>query len=153
MCPAVTSVSLFASAMSFPASIARIVGTMPIMPTTAVSTISAEAIVAASINPSLPETIRTSISASSVFKSPASFSLPMQTSSGLNSRACAASSLTLVPAASAATLISLFLLITSSVCVPIEPVEPSNEIVFIFSSFLRPKQRFCLICPIKSSDI
>ena len=39
-CPAVTSVSLFASAISFPASMAAIVGRIPIMPTTAVTRIS-----------------------------------------------------------------------------------------------------------------
>ena len=40
-CPAVTNVSLFASAISFPASIAAIVGRIPNIPTIAVTRISA----------------------------------------------------------------------------------------------------------------
>ena len=62
-CPAVTSVSLFASAISFPLSIAAIVGRIPIIPTTAVSTVSASGTVTSSIRPSIPAKIFTGRSA------------------------------------------------------------------------------------------
>ena len=127
-----------ASAISLCALIASTVGVIPIIPTTAVTTISALSIVAASIRPSSPLTILTSISPIRVFNSGTSSSLPIHTSCGLNSRTCSARSATLVPAASATTLISAFLLITSNVCVPIEPVEPSIETFFIINL-----QRLC----------
>ena len=74
MWPAHTQVSLFASAMSLPASMAAIVGRMPIMPTIPVTTISADGIEHISINPSIPETTRTSVSASLTFSSSAAAS-------------------------------------------------------------------------------
>ena len=124
--------------MSLCALIASTVGVIPIIPTTAVTTISALSIVAASIRPSSPLKILTSISPIRVFNSGTSSSLPIHTSCGLNSRTCSARSATLVPAASATMLISAFLLITSNVCVPIEPVEPSIETFFIINL-----QRLC----------
>ena len=48
-------------------------------------------------------------------------------------RICSARSLTFFPALSAITSISLFFLATSSVCVPMEPVEPKTDIFFIIS--------------------
>ena len=60
--PVVTSVSLLAKAISFPAFIAAIVGCKPIIPTIAVTTILALSMHAASIRPSIPDTTRTSIS-------------------------------------------------------------------------------------------
>ena len=52
--PAITRISLLATARSFPASIAAIVGSNPAVPTMATSTISASAKVATSSNPSAP---------------------------------------------------------------------------------------------------
>ena len=54
MCPAQTSVSLFASAMFLPSRIAATVGSMPIMPTIPVTSVFALASVATSIRPSCP---------------------------------------------------------------------------------------------------
>ena len=54
-CPAQTNVSLLANAIFFPALIAEIVGRIPIIPTKAITTISASGSVASSIKPSIPE--------------------------------------------------------------------------------------------------
>ena len=70
-CPAVTSVSLFASAIVFFALMASTVGRSPNIPTTAVTKISACGSVATSISPSMPETILMSISRSLCRKSAA----------------------------------------------------------------------------------
>ena len=78
ICPAVTSVSLFASAISFPALIASIVGRIPIIPTIAVTTICESFQDAAASNPSIPDKISTSRSAVFIFSS-AAFSSDMST--------------------------------------------------------------------------
>ena len=107
MWPAVTNVSLFARAMSFPASMAAMVGRMPIIPTTAVTTISADSSVAASIRPSMPLTTLTSRSATAALSSFAFSFSQRQAIFGLNSLICSSSLLTLLPAARAVTSISL----------------------------------------------
>ncbi len=103
MCPAVTRVSLLARAISLPASMAAMVGRIPIMPTTAVTTISASGSVAAWISPSMPETTLTSRSATFTRSSAALASSQTQATLGANSRICSSSRPMLLPAASAVT--------------------------------------------------
>ena len=74
ICPAVTSVSLLARAISFPARIASMVGRIPIIPTMAVTRMSASGMAAISKRPSIPETTFTSRSATAVFSFSAAFS-------------------------------------------------------------------------------
>ena len=131
ICPAVTNVSLLASAISFPALIASIVGRIPIIPTIAVTRISVSFMVATSRSPSMPATICVSVSATFTRNSSAFSSDHTATICGWNSRICSSSILILLPAASPSTSISPFSLTTSSVCVPIEPVEPKIAIFFI----------------------
>ncbi len=57
ICPAVTRVSLLARAMSFPASMAAMVGRIPIMPTMAVTRICDSGCTATRSRPSMPKTI------------------------------------------------------------------------------------------------
>ena len=136
MCPAVTSVSLFASAISLPASMAAIVGRMPIIPTIAVTSISLPSICAISRSPSIPLTTFVPVSRIRLFSSSAFSSAHTPTSLGWNSRICCSSNVILFPAARASTSISLFSLTTSRVCVPIDPVDPSIAIFFICASCL-----------------
>ena len=131
ICPAVTSVSLFASAMFFPARIPSIVGRIPIIPTIAVTRISVSFCTATSFSPSIPDTTFTFKSLIFSLSSFAFSSSQTAASTGRNSRICASKSSMLLPAASAMTWISWFSLTTSSVCVPMEPVEPSIAIFFI----------------------
>ena len=72
--PAHTSVSLFARAMRFLASIAASVGFKPTEPDTAVTTQSAASIVAASISPSIPLPTLMPVSASEILSCAAAFS-------------------------------------------------------------------------------
>ena len=132
ICPAVTNVSLLARAICLPDWIAAMVGRMPIIPTTAVTTVFASSSVAASINPSIPETIRTFISRTFVLNSCAFFSSQTAARRGLNSRICCSSSLILLWAARAVISRSPCSLATSSVWVPIDPVEP-NIAIFLIS--------------------
>ena len=143
MCPAVTSVSLLASAISLPALIAAIVGLMPIIPTTAVRTISAVLITAVSIRPSIPVTILTSVSLTFIFNSSAFFSLYTHTTCGLNSLICFSNISMLLPAARLTTFKSSFALTISRVCVPIEPVEPRTAIFFILILISKHLSLFC----------
>ena len=136
ICPAVTSVSLFASAISFFALIASIVGRIPIIPTIAVTRISTSGSVEISINPSMPLTTFTSRSLTDSFNSEADFSSQTATAFGANSRICFSKSTILLPAANAATCKSLYSLTTSNVWVPIEPVDPNTAIVFIKNPLL-----------------
>ena len=69
ICPAVTSVSLLASAISLPASIAAIVGRIPIIPTIAVSTTSASGRTEMASRPSMPVSTCTCRSLTRCFKS------------------------------------------------------------------------------------
>ena len=135
ICPAVTSVSLLASAICFPAVIAAIVGRIPIIPTIAVTKISTSGSVDTSISPSIPDTIFTSRSLTLSASSFARSSLQTATTFGANSRICASSRSILFPAASPDTSISLFSLTTSNVCVPMEPVEPKIAIFFILFTY------------------
>ena len=135
ICPPVTRVSLFARAIFFFAFIASMVGSKPEMPTTAVTTVFALSIVAASLSPSLPETTLISVSASLIFKSLAFSSLVTHTSLGLNSLACFSSRSILECADIASMLMPLYSRAISSVCVPIEPVEPNTDILCSISIF------------------
>ena len=143
ICPAVTRVSLLASAISLPASMAAMVGRIPIMPTTAVTTISASSAAAASISPSIPEVIVTGRSETFSFSSLAFSSLHTQATLGLNSRICCSRSSILLPAARETTLISELARTTSRVCVPMEPVEPRTAICFIFHLIPARKRAHC----------
>ena len=82
ICPAVTNVSLLASAMSFPAFIAAIVGRIPIIPTIAVTTTEHCSCVAASNNPSIPAHTFIFVSARRSFNSSAFCSLYTATITG-----------------------------------------------------------------------
>ena len=74
MWPAQTRVSLLARAISFPAFMASMTGSMPIIPTIAPTTISASSSLAASIMPSIPESTLVPVSASDALSSPAASS-------------------------------------------------------------------------------
>ena len=132
MCPAVTRVSLFARAISFPASMAAIVGLIPIMPTTAVTNTCASGITAISSSPSIPVTTFTGRSATRLRRSAAASSLHIPAINGWNSRICCSICSTLFPAASATTCSSGLFLTTSRVWVPIEPVDPRIAIFFMY---------------------
>ena len=106
ICPAVTRVSLFARAISFPALIAATVGRIPIIPTIAVTNISDVLYSAISISPSMPDTTRISISFRRSFNSSASFSSHRPTISGRNSLACFSNKSMFLPADKAQIFIS-----------------------------------------------
>ena len=128
--PAHTSVSLFASAMSLPASIAASVGSRPTMPTTAVTTISAPLSAAQAVRPSMPESTRISVSASLILSSRAASSSNAHTILGCSARACSSSKFMRLFVVNATTSASTDGKI-STVCVPIDPVEPKIAIFFI----------------------
>ena len=135
--PAVTSVSLFASAMSLPAWIAASVGRMPIMPTTLFKTMSASGSCTSSRRPSMPPRTFTFVSATLAFRSAAARSSNRQAIFGWYRRICSSIKETLLPAARAVTdSASPFLSTMSSACVPMDPVLPSMTRFFI-SFFLR----------------
>ena len=131
--PPQTRVSLLARAMRFFSWMAAKVGSRPIMPTTAVSTVSASGRVAASNRPVRPEATRVLVSAMRVFKSAAADSSQHTASFGWNLRTWSSSCATLRLAATAATDIPQAA-ITSRDCRPMEPVEPSKDMVLILSS-------------------
>ena len=121
--PAITSVSLLARRISRPAAIACQVGTSPIAPTRAPTTASASGWVAAAMRPASP--LITSRPGNSAASRRASVSSATATSPGRCVRTCSPSSATLRPAARATTANrSGKRAATSSVAVPIEPVEP-----------------------------
>ena len=128
--PAHTSVSLFASAMSLPASIAASVGSRPTMPTTAVTTISAPLSAAQAVRPSMPESTQISVSASLILRSRAASSSNAHTILGCSARACSSSKFMRLFVVNATTSASTDGKI-STVCVPIDPVEPKIAIFFI----------------------
>src|SRR5204863_7995988 len=101
ICPAMTSVSLFASAIVLPAAIAAKVGLSPTKPEVAATTISASACVASSNNPCSPST--TSGKASCAASSTPGMSAKHATRDGLNSCTCCVSNETLLRAAIATT--------------------------------------------------
>ena len=143
ICPAVTRVSLFASAMSCPVFMASTVGTIPSIPTTALTTIRASATVAARTSPSAPKQISYRKSGVRSLSSDTDFSSATQTSFGLNSLICSAKAFILRPAARATTSISLLFLTTSKVWVPMEPVEPKTDIFFIY---VHQYRNHCITC-------
>ena len=102
------------------------------MPTTAVTTISASQTVATSISPSIPKLTFTSKSFTLSERILASASSHMATILGLNSRICFSSKSIFLCAESATTSTSLFILTISSVCVPMDPVDPKIDIFFIY---------------------
>ena len=134
ICPAHTIVSLLARAISLPDFIAAMVGSIPLIPTTALSTISASGMEAAVISPFFPKPVSKLLFLSSFFNSRLNFSSATDTNLGLNSSICFFKRVILLPAASATTSISLLYLIISRACVPIEPVEPSMLIFLIIYS-------------------
>ena len=78
------------------------------------------------------------------FNAYAAYKKKTHTSFGENSLICCSNNVILLPAASATTSISFCSLTISSVCVPIEPVEPKIAIFFIqilFSKQLVAKRR------------
>ena len=128
--PAQTRVSLLARAMRFFSLMAARVGFNPTIPTTAVTTVSASGIVAASIRASkLPMTF-VSVSARRTARSFAAASSVSTARRGLNCRACSSMRSTLAWAVKAATRRPICSA-TSSVWRPIEPVEPKMEIVLL----------------------
>ena len=139
-CPAVTRVSLFARAISLPARIASIVGRIPSIPTIAVTRISVPGMAASSRSPSIPDTTFVSVSWIFCARSSAAFSSQTAASFGENSLICSSSFSMFLPALIPRTSISLFARTTSSVCVPIEPVEPKIAIFFIVTKFLLPSE-------------
>ncbi len=130
-CPAVTSVSLFASAISLPAEIAAMEGRIPTIPTIAVTRMSTSEKTAISISPSIPQTTGIFRSAVLNFSWAAAFSSHTATSFGFHLRICFSRSSVLPPHASATTSKSRCSSITESVCVPIDPVDPNTAIFFI----------------------
>ena len=132
ICPAQTKVSLLASAISLPASMAAMVGLIPIIPTMAVTRTSLPGSDAISRFPSIPDrTFMPSRSAILLLKSAAASSSPMTASCGLNSLICFSMRVVFLPAESAVTFsFPGFCLTTSSVWVPMEPVEPRTAIFF-----------------------
>ena len=117
--------------MSFPASIAARVGSTPIIPTTAVRTISALSYALTAQRPSIPLATFIFVSASFTLKVSASSSDITETSSGLNSLACFSISSIFLPHERATTFRSPLERTMSKACVPIEPVEPIIEMFFI----------------------
>mmetsp|Transcript_55482 Transcript_55482/g.131754 ORF Transcript_55482/g.131754 Transcript_55482/m.131754 type:complete len:202 (+) Transcript_55482:590-1195(+) len=104
--PPEMSVSLFASAISLPASIAATVGSSPAHPTMPVTTTSESPYLATSISPCSPQT------SSGIFpphpesasrSSSSALGVPTETILGLYLRICSLSSFTLFPAASPST--------------------------------------------------
>ena len=137
ICPAVTSVSLFARAISFPASMAAMVGLIPIIPTMAVTNTWLWGKTAISSKPSMPERILTFVSETLARRSAAASSDHMHTARGWNSRICSSILSTLLPAARATACKSGLFRTISSVWVPMEPVEPKTAIFFICHSLYR----------------
>ncbi len=108
------------------------------MPTTAVTNNSLLGSIATSISPSMPVTTFTGKSDIASFNSSALPFSHTQTIDGINSLICCSNKEILEPAARAVTLISPFALTTSSVCVPMEPVEPRIAIFFFLSAIIAP---------------
>mmetsp|Transcript_210 Transcript_210/g.921 ORF Transcript_210/g.921 Transcript_210/m.921 type:complete len:232 (-) Transcript_210:136-831(-) len=133
--PPAISVSLFASAMSLPALMASTVGCRPAQPTMPVTTVLHSEWRATSMAPSSPHMISGAsepMSPSSRLKSSTRSAEPTLTSLGLKARVCSARSATLRPALSALTSnLSGCSAQMSSVCVPMDPVDPSSEMVFL----------------------
>jgi hypothetical protein len=129
--PAETSGSLFANKILFFALIASMVGISPILPCTALSVASAWGIAAASINPSMPHITLMFVSASEDFNSEYRSFLYITANKGLYFLHCSASKAALSFAESETIRTSLKCSMTSSDCLPMEPVEPSSETVLI----------------------
>mmetsp|Transcript_2138 Transcript_2138/g.4924 ORF Transcript_2138/g.4924 Transcript_2138/m.4924 type:complete len:278 (-) Transcript_2138:96-929(-) len=134
--PPLMRVSLFASAMSFPALIASTVGRRPAQPTMPVTTTSASPYLATSAMPDSPNTnsgifpLYPDIASFSSFSVSSFFT---ETILGLNFLICSERRPTLVPAAKPSIEnVSGRYSTMSSVCVPIEPVDPSR-LIFLWN--------------------
>src|ERR1043165_954259 len=129
--PAMTRISLEATAMSFPARKAARAGCKPAVPTIAISTMSAAGNVASSSSPSVPENTLVAVPSASRSSLALSGSV-MEIASGRCLRVCSRSSSTLLPAASPSRRIwSGKSSATLMVLVPIEPVLPSKTTFFM----------------------
>mmetsp|Transcript_16795 Transcript_16795/g.23777 ORF Transcript_16795/g.23777 Transcript_16795/m.23777 type:complete len:223 (+) Transcript_16795:792-1460(+) len=132
--PPLMRVSLFARAMSFPSLIASMVGSSPAAPTIPVTTVSAEETVAASTIPSCPYTILGMVEelhpndSRRSFNAFAASGVDIEATLGEYLSTCSAINSTLLPADKASmTKFSGQASTISSVCVPIDPVDPSND--------------------------
>mmetsp|Transcript_58805 Transcript_58805/g.143844 ORF Transcript_58805/g.143844 Transcript_58805/m.143844 type:complete len:232 (+) Transcript_58805:1054-1749(+) len=139
--PPLINVSLLANAISFLSLMASIVGWRPAAPTIPVTTVSAESTVAQARIPSSPCMIsgRSDLgmlaSSNKSTSSCAACGVAKDATFGLNLRTCSAMSLEFVPADNASTTkLSGQTSTMSSVCVPIEPVEPNNDNRFLNSA-------------------
>ena len=132
-CPATTSVSLLAKAISLPALIALTVGTRPAAPTMADTTMSEPSAAPTAAAPSIPQCISGFSVPSRSRRSPADSSSLTETIPGLNSLICSASRLMSWPSARPVTLnLSGCWRTTSSVLNPIDPVLPRIDNDFMF---------------------
>ena len=124
--------------MSFLCFIASNVGTRPIIPTIAVRSTSISGSDDIVFNPSIPLNTSMLISLGIIFFSfCADSSLYTATYFGLNSFICSSNNSMLLFADIAITSnLSLCSLTTSSVCFPIDPVDPRIDILFIIVPFL-----------------
>ena len=131
--PATTSVSLLARAIGLRARMAFMVGFSPAYPTMAVNTISMGFSVTIWQRASAPAYTLIGRSASASFSCVYFDSLAITTASGLNLRAWAMSSSTRLLAVNTyASYWSGCSSMTCNACVPMEPVEPSMAICFIY---------------------
>ena len=125
--PAHTSVSLLASAMRRPFSMAASVGRRPTAPDTAVTTASVSEMTAASHSAFSPPPTAMSVSASAMRSALADASSVTATNAGCRRRACSSASWMLRFVVSARTF-SPRCSATATVCRPMLPVEPRMEI-------------------------
>ena len=134
--------------MSFLNLMASIVGLRPAAPTIPVTTVSAVLTVAASRIPSSPNTI-SGMSAHPAaikrsFNCAAASAVAMEATFGLYFRTCLANSSTFVPADSASmTKLSGQASTISSVCVPMDPVDPRRLRRLV--KFSQPSRDFCSV--------
>ena len=146
--PAATRVSLLARAMTFPAQIAAIVGASPLNPTIAATTMSTLSLVTRSQTDFIPANTFVSVPSNASARSLYLVSSQMTALLASNSLAWLAISSQLPLQVSISTSKrSLCSLITSRVCLPIEPVEPSIAILLLsirnLYIWLDPRPRPC----------
>ena len=124
--PPTTSDSLFASASTLPATSASKLARSPAAPTSEFTTTSTSSARTRSHTASIPAPTETPSGARATARAAAASS-PSATRVTPNARACSISSVSRVPAASVTMrTLSGWRRATSSVCVPIEPVDPST---------------------------
>ena len=129
--PAATRVSLFARAMSLPARMAESVGLSPLKPTIDATTMSTSSPVTRSQAAPMPAWTWVAVPARAVRTSSYLDSLQMTACGTENSRACSAKRAALLPAVMARTSKrSGCCRTTSSVWLPMDPVDPRMAILF-----------------------